>query len=84
MSKDKIPATDSIEELADFWDTHDLSDYEDELAEVGEPVFEREKLVKVPLPLQEAEAVESLAKSKGLDSGNLIREWILERLQRSA
>jgi hypothetical protein len=38
----KIPNIDSIEELAAFWDTHDLMDFEDELEEVEEPVFDRD------------------------------------------
>ncbi len=38
----KIRQTDSIIELAHFWDTHDLTDFEDQLAEVRESVFERE------------------------------------------
>ena len=37
----KLPETDSIEELARFWDSHDLTDFEDQLEEVSEPVFER-------------------------------------------
>lgn len=41
MSSRKIPQTDSIEELARFCDTHDLTDFEDQLEEVTEPVFER-------------------------------------------
>jgi hypothetical protein len=36
MKKTKLPRTDSIQELAEFWDTHDLTDFEDELEEVGE------------------------------------------------
>ena len=32
----KIPRLDSITELARFWDTHDLTDFEDELEEVKE------------------------------------------------
>lgn len=31
MSDRMIPKTDSVEELAQFWDTHDLTDFEDEL-----------------------------------------------------
>ena len=31
MKNKKIPQTDSIEELAQFWDLHDLTDFEDEL-----------------------------------------------------
>lgn len=36
MSSREIPETDSIEELARFWDTHDLTDFEEELEEVTE------------------------------------------------
>ena len=44
-----IPKTDSIQELAHFWDTHDLTDFEDELEEVSEPVFELGIQPLVPL-----------------------------------
>ena len=66
MSTSKIPQTDSIEELARFWDQHDLTDFEDELEEVPEPIFEREAVVKVPLPFTEAETLKQLAESKGV------------------
>jgi len=44
--KEHIPQTESITELADFWDTHDITDFEDELEELKEPVFERRKQLK--------------------------------------
>lgn len=37
-----MPQTDSIQELACFWDRHDLTDFEDQLEEISESVFERE------------------------------------------
>ncbi|MGA2621065.1 MAG: CopG family antitoxin [Thermoguttaceae bacterium] len=76
----KIPQTDSIEELARFWDSHDVADFEGELEEVVEPVFERETVVKVCLPCKEAEALKELAQSKGLHDTDLIRQWVLERV----
>lgn len=42
MKTSKLPRTDSIQELARFWDTHDLTDFDDELEEVTEPVFVRD------------------------------------------
>ena len=57
MNADKIPRTDSIHDLARFWDTHDLTDYEGELEEVEGPVFERRMIVQVPLSPKEADAV---------------------------
>lgn len=31
MKQTRIPQTNSIEDLAKFWDTHDVTDFEDEL-----------------------------------------------------
>ncbi|HEX5442977.1 MAG TPA: hypothetical protein VFW87_04070, partial [Pirellulales bacterium] len=46
-SKTHLPTTDSIRELASFWDTHDLTDFDDEFEEVTEPVFERRSAAPV-------------------------------------
>jgi len=81
MNIEKIPQTDSIQELAEFWDTHDLTDYEDQLEEVTEPVFERETVVQIRLQPVEVEVVKKVAKSRGIDYTDLIREWILERVR---
>ena len=42
MKTEALPQTDSIQELAQFWDTHDVTDFEDELEEVTDSVFEGE------------------------------------------
>lgn len=83
MSIEKIPQTDSIREMAEFWDTHDLTDYEDQLVEVSERAFQGEAEVRIHLPFKEAQAIQHLAKAKGIDSTDLIRQWILERVQAS-
>ena len=80
MSIPNIPRTDSIQELARFWDTHDLTDFEDQLEMVTESVFEREAVVKVQLEPEEIDALNEIAKAKGLGSADLIREWVLEKL----
>jgi predicted DNA binding CopG/RHH family protein len=80
MNSQKIPQFDSIQEMAQFWDTHDLTDFTDELEEVAEPVFERKKAIQVRLEPQEAQAVQQIAQSTGMDSADLIRQWIIEKL----
>jgi hypothetical protein len=82
MKKSKLPKTDSIEKLAAFWDAHDLTDFEDELEEVAEPVFVRGADVKVRLESREAEAVEQMAQAEGVSREELIRTWVLEKLAR--
>ena len=54
MNTQNIPQIDSIKEMAKFWDTHDLTDFEDQLEEVTEPVFERqtETVINLHLPFK--------------------------------
>ena len=73
MSTNKIPQSDSIQELAQFWDSHDVTDFEGELEEVIEPVFERETAVMIHLSSQDAEVVKEIANSKGIEDAELIR-----------
>jgi hypothetical protein len=40
MKERKLPKTRSIAKLAEFWDTHDLTDFEDQLVETR--AFEKE------------------------------------------
>ncbi len=80
----KIPKTDSIEELARFWDMHDLTDFEDQLEQVTEPVFQHKmEAVSVPLNPQEVKAVKRIAESAGVEYSALLRGWVLEKLRSS-
>jgi len=77
----KIPTTDSIQELATFWQHHDLTEFENELEEVSGPVFRRAHVVGVPLTEDEHEAIRDAAASRGIDESALIREWVKEKLR---
>ncbi|GIK56668.1 MAG: hypothetical protein BroJett015_23310 [Chloroflexota bacterium] len=81
MKKTLLPQTDSIEELARFWDTHDLTEFEDELEEINEPVFIRETAVIIRLLPEEAKAIKRIASSQGVPDSDLIYQWVQERLQ---
>jgi hypothetical protein len=82
MKKSKLPKIDSIQKLAEFWDTHDLTDFEDELQEVSEPVFVRGSEIKVPLESRDIAAVERLARSKGVSPEQLVQSWVRQRIAR--
>ncbi len=83
MKNQRLPQTDSIEELSRFWQTHDLTEFEDQLEEVPEAVFERrpEAIVTVRLRPEEAKEVKRIAQARGVRQGILIRRWVLEKLQ---
>lgn len=84
MSKSKLPKADSIRALAAFWDTHDVTDFEDELEEVAEPVFVRGNAIKVPLESRDVKVVEKMANAKGVTREELVLGWVLQHLPRRA
>jgi hypothetical protein len=81
----KIPRIDSIDELARFWDTHDLTEFEDELQEIAEPVFDRNEqgVMRIRLLPEQMAALKRISESKGVDQTDLIKEWVSEKLQAS-
>ncbi len=81
MKSKKIPKIDSIQELAHFWDTHDLTDFEDDLQEVTEPIFRREALIRIRLPQNKLEDIKEIAKSRGIEYRELIQQWVTEKAE---
>jgi CopG antitoxin of type II toxin-antitoxin system len=80
MKKIKIPNTDSIKELAKFFETHDSTDFEDELVEVSEPVFLPRNAILVRLEPTQAAAIKKFAKVEGVSEEELVRRWTLQHL----
>ncbi|MXY93433.1 MAG: hypothetical protein F4047_03365 [Caldilineaceae bacterium SB0670_bin_27] len=84
MNGNRILQTDSIQELADFWDTHDLTDFDAELEEVEEQVFDRQTTVTVSLDPDESRIVSALARLQGVSHAQLITRWVVERIHASS
>jgi hypothetical protein len=82
--KAKIPKTDSISELARFFDTHKFADFEDQMEFVKGPLFAADEVeVKVRLSRSEFKKLHELAKARGLKPTDLVREWIREKIKAS-
>ncbi len=80
MKTQHLLKTDSINELAEFWDTHDLTDFEDELTEVSERVFDPARIIPINLKSEEAEAVRKIAEAEGIADAELISGWVREKI----
>lgn len=82
--KSRIPEFKNYEEEANFWDTHSIVDFEDELEDV-EIVFDLEKpkeeTLIVRLQKNLKEKLEKLAKRRGVSLSTLARILLTERLQ---
>jgi hypothetical protein len=86
MKAQRLPSTESIQELAQFWDTHDLTDFDEFLEEVSEPVFvrARDATLTIDLTPREAQRVKRIARRRGVDETTTVRQWILEKLHESS
>ena len=80
-TKDLLPEEfDSIEEAAEFWDSHSLTDYWDETKEVQLQVRATRKQ-RVALASEIAKQVADVAKREGVSVETLVNLWVAERLQ---
>jgi hypothetical protein len=72
----------SIEEAAEFWDTHSLADYWDETHEV-EVVVRTSPRQWIPLAANLATKVTEQARQEGVSIESLINLWVAEKVQSS-
>lgn len=84
--KAKLPNFDKMtyQEEAHFWDTHSVTDFEDETEEI-EIVFElnqpRDEMIMVRMQKHIKDRIEKIARSKGVNLSTLVRMWLLEKVQ---
>ena len=70
----------TLEEIADFWDTHSLDDYWDETHEVAFEVRMQQRC-RVTLTPEIYEKIERQARVQGILPETLVNLWLAERLQ---
>ena len=85
--KRELPTFSSDEELAEWIETHDLSEYMDSLEVVTEEIkVQRTPRESVGLDLnpKDLNAIKRVAKTKGIPYKTLIQNWLTEKLRQEA
>ncbi len=77
--RDPIPEFETLEQIADFWDTHSTADYDDLTYEVQ---FEVTLTEKAPIHLIPAlsQRLAQLAQRQGVSVETLVNVWLTEKL----
>jgi hypothetical protein len=70
----------SIEEAAEFWEKHDLSEYWDETREVEFDIKVPPAPRYIPLEQDTAEVISKIARKKHISPETLVNLWLKERL----
>jgi len=79
--RDPIPEQfKTIEEAAEFWDSHDLGDYWDLTSEAGFDVDIRQRVFLTALEPELAKRLTDCARKQGVSTETLINVWLSEKL----
>ncbi len=84
VPKKRLPEFKTEEEAAEFWDTHSLADYWDQMEPVQvtfAPGALKLKQVCLRLSPPMIEQAKRIAASKGIRYQTLLRMWITERMK---
>jgi len=81
MGKDKTVHFETYEEAAEWFDTHDMSDYEDKLMPVDFHFDLRKNREWVELEREIAKSVRKLAKKQNIPTRKLVNELLRDRLE---
>ena len=73
----------SLEEAAEFWDTHDLTDYWHLTREAKFQVDLQRRVFLTPLEPEVAKKLTEYARKRGVSTETLINVWLAERLART-
>ena len=71
----------SIEEIADFWDTHSLADYWDQTHEVEFEIRAKHRR-RLTIDPEVYVQIEAQALEQGILPETLVNLWLVERLQK--
>ena len=84
--KMKIPEFKTIEEMATFWDSHDITDFEDQLIEVKEPIFEKmeSRIISLMLGSDQYDKLKKIADQKKLNTISLVNEWVTKQIEQES
>jgi hypothetical protein len=80
----KLPKFESLDKLVEFLDTHDTSEYWDQMPEVHFDIDIKKRTHLVALDENLANEVTEVARSKKTSSQALINSWIKEKLSKAS
>jgi predicted DNA binding CopG/RHH family protein len=82
--KEKLPEMTgwSDEQIAEFWETHDSTDYLDQMedVELKQGIPQDYRVISLRLEAEDIERAKRLARRKGVPYTVLLRMWIKEKL----
>jgi len=84
MTKLKIPDFKSLEEAADYWDTHSFADHLEDTEPVEIEVCLEQRRILLEIDHDLSEKLKKIAKKKRQSYEKLINSWVREKIMQEA
>lgn len=81
--RDPIPEFETLDNIAEFWDTHSTADYDDMTSEVQFHVRlhqQNEQPLSIALLPELSKTIQELARVRGVSTETLINVWLTEKV----
>lgn len=79
-----LPEFASLDQMVEFFDTHDMGEYWDQMVEADFEIDLKRRAYLVTLTPIQAEKLSKLAQTQHISSNNLVNSWVLEKLRELA
>lgn len=84
MRKNKLPEFESTEALVDFFDTHDMGEYADDLPEAQFDISIDRKSYLIEIDKNLMKKIAELAKVRHISTSALVNNWLEEMTYKAA
>ena len=82
-NKSSISKARSYQEIGAFWDTHDVTEFEDELAPVAFDVVLESERRYYPIARELALEIATIAQEHGVSEETLLNLWVQEKISQT-
>ena len=79
-----LPKFESLDELVEFFDTHDMGEYWNQMPEANFDIKIKSKKHLIEIDAEIISKLNKIAKEKRVSSEKLINSWLKERLRKVA
>jgi len=76
----KLPDFRSIKEMEEFWETHELTEFQDDFKEIHDTKVDIKNRTYLPITLTMYEKLEKIAHAQHTTVDRLIHRWVEEKL----
>ncbi|MBM3144128.1 MAG: hypothetical protein FJ010_03985 [Chloroflexi bacterium] len=74
-NKSSISQASNLEEMGEFWDTHDFTEYDSDVPDVGFEI-----MCAVPIEVELLNSLEKQANLRGIKVETLVNLWLQQKL----